>query len=94
MGDYKKRSPRSVGVRELKAGAAGIMRAVREEQAAYVVTHRGREVAVILPAQSVGAADAARSGDAWSDFVVAGRRVARAFRKGDSAVAELASSRR
>lgn len=38
-----------VGIRELKNDASEIIRAVREEQAEYVVTLRGRPVAVILP---------------------------------------------
>ena len=38
----------SVGVRELKNNATRIVRAVREEQAEYVVTVDGRPVAVKL----------------------------------------------
>jgi len=38
-----------VGIRELKNEASEIIRAVREDRVEYVVTHRGRPVAVILP---------------------------------------------
>lgn len=38
-----------VGVRQLKLEVSEIIRAVREEGAEYVVTHRGQAVAVILP---------------------------------------------
>lgn len=38
-----------VGVRELKNQATEIIRSVREEGAEYVVTYRGRPVAVLLP---------------------------------------------
>lgn len=38
-----------VGIRELKNETSQIIRAVREEQARYVVTHRGEPVAVIIP---------------------------------------------
>lgn len=38
-----------VGIRELKNDASEIIRAVREEQAEYIVTYRGEPVAVILP---------------------------------------------
>ena len=38
-----------VGIRELKNDASEIIRAVREERVEYVVTHRGKPVAVILP---------------------------------------------
>lgn len=38
-----------VGIRELKNETSEIIRAVREDQAEYVVTFRGQPVAVILP---------------------------------------------
>jgi len=38
-----------VGVRELKNRATEIIRHVRESRAEYVVTYRGRPVAVLLP---------------------------------------------
>lgn len=38
-----------VGVRELKNEASEIIRTVREEQAEYVVTYRGKPVATISP---------------------------------------------
>jgi prevent-host-death family protein len=38
-----------VGVRELKNRTTEIIRQVRENRAEYVVTHRGRPVAVLLP---------------------------------------------
>ena len=38
-----------VGIRELKNEASEIIRAVREDRVEYVVTHRGKPVAVILP---------------------------------------------
>lgn len=38
-----------VGVRELKNQTTDIIRNVRENQAEYVVTYRGRPVAVLLP---------------------------------------------
>ncbi|MGQ9490678.1 MAG: type II toxin-antitoxin system Phd/YefM family antitoxin [Anaerolineae bacterium] len=38
-----------VGIRELKNDTSEIIRAVREERAEYVVTLRGRPVALIVP---------------------------------------------
>ena len=38
-----------VGIRELKNEVSEVIRAVREQQTKYVVTFRGRPVAVILP---------------------------------------------
>lgn len=38
-----------VGIRQLKLEASEIIRSIHEEDAEYVVTHRGQAVAVILP---------------------------------------------
>ncbi len=38
-----------IGVRELREQAGEVIRQVRQEQARYVVTYRGRPVAIILP---------------------------------------------
>ena len=38
-----------VGVRELKAKASEIVRDVREKRTRYVVTHRGKPVAELVP---------------------------------------------
>lgn len=43
-----------VGVRELKAHASEIIREVREEQAQYVTTYRGRPVGLLTPLEHVG----------------------------------------
>ena len=40
-----------VGVRELKNDASEVIRAVREDHAEYVVTYRGRPVAVLRPVE-------------------------------------------
>lgn len=38
-----------IGVRELKERTSEVIRQVREERAEYVVTYKGKPVAVILP---------------------------------------------
>lgn len=38
-----------IGIRELKSQASEIVRAVREERAEYIVTLRGKPVAMIVP---------------------------------------------
>jgi len=45
----QRRSATRIGVRELKNQASEVLRAVREENAEYVVTVRGRPVAVLRP---------------------------------------------
>ena len=104
MKDHMKRRPRStagrksVGVRELKAHAARIVREVREARASYVVTHRGRPVGVILPVDAAGnlptAAEPGEQGGAWEAFVLAGRRLEARFATGVSGVRVLSDTRR
>jgi prevent-host-death family protein len=86
----------SVGVRELKTHAARIVRAVREEHASYIVTHRGNAVGVILPLTPGAAPPAAEApgDDPWSTFLTAGRRLAQGFRPGMSGTQALSESRR
>jgi len=38
-----------IGIRELKSQASEIVRAVREGRVEYVITHRGKPVAMIVP---------------------------------------------
>jgi prevent-host-death family protein len=42
-----------IGIRELKSRASEVVRAVKEERARYVVTQRGKPVAVIIPMDAV-----------------------------------------
>jgi prevent-host-death family protein len=86
-----------VGVRELKANAARIVREVRDSRASYILTYRGRAVGVILPfdpmedrSQAADASDTA----AWDKFIRAGRRLERRFRPGVSGVRLLSTMRR
>ena len=47
-----------IGVRELKEQTSEVIRQVREERAEYVVTYRGKPVAVILPLDTEQAEEA------------------------------------
>ncbi|MEJ5310784.1 MAG: type II toxin-antitoxin system Phd/YefM family antitoxin [Anaerolineae bacterium] len=42
-----------IGIRELKARASELVRAVKERRARYLITQRGKPVAVLLPADAV-----------------------------------------
>lgn len=88
---------KSVGVRELKTHAARIVREVREARAAYLVTHRGRAVGVILPLAADGrppSTEEAGASAAWDAFLRAGRRLEGRFRPGTSGVRVLSKMRR
>lgn len=51
----KKKQPKTeeIGIRELKSRASEVVRAVKEERARYVVTQRGKPVAVIIPMDAI-----------------------------------------
>jgi prevent-host-death family protein len=91
---------RQVGVRELKTHAANIVREVRESRAAYVITHRGQPVGMILPLDPSGQIPESaqelddHANDAWAQFERAGRRIAGKFSPGTSGVQILSESRR
>ena len=54
-----------IGVRELRQQASEVIRRVREESAEYVITYRGRPVAILLPLDA---------GQAEKEMVQAGKR--------------------
>jgi len=83
-----------VGVRELKANAARILRQVRDKRESYILTHRGRAIGVILPLEApTEASHSLEDSDAaWAEFLDAGRSLQ--FRRGASALRELSAMRR
>ena len=91
---------RQVGVRELKTHAANIVREVRESRAAYIITHRGQPVGMILPLDPTGQMPEsaqeldAQANDAWIEFERVGRRIAGKFSPSTSGVQMLSESRR
>ena len=85
-----------VGVRELKANAAHILRQVRDSRESYILTHRGRAIGVILPLEP--SANDSQSADdpatAWASFVNAGVCLEHRFRRGVGGVRLLSTMRR
>ena len=64
-----------IGIRELKARASEIVRAVRERRARYTITYRGRPVGVLLPLDEATRADALTEGDAWEELARLGEEI-------------------
>lgn len=93
MGDHKTGNARTVGVRELKAHAARIVRSVREARASYVVTHRGRAVGMLLPIDGEPG-DGPGDDAAWTTFLQAGRQLQRRLQPATNVVNLLSDSRR
>jgi prevent-host-death family protein len=81
-----------IGVRELKTRASEIVRQVKEQGARYLVTHRGRPVAAIIPLSE--APDAAEpAGVAWDELVSLGEQIAHNWNS-DKTSAEILSDMR
>jgi prevent-host-death family protein len=89
---------KTVGVRELKTHAAGILRQVREARASYLLTHRGRAIGVILPVDGEEELshmpEAPDPTAAWNAFLRAGQRLERRFSPIASGVRLLSDMRR
>lgn len=65
----KKKQPKTeeIGIRELKSRASEVVRAVKEERARYVVTQRGKPVAVIVPMDA--ALPEKKDDDGWENLL-------------------------
>ena len=72
-----------VGVHELKAHASKIIREVREEQAQYVITYRGRPVGLLTPFEHAGLSavrDQETAELAWDALTRLGEEIGRGWR--------------
>lgn len=91
-----------VGVRELKNRATEIIRQVREDQAEYVVTYRGRPVAVLLPVDEDWLADETKrtidatepGQDVWAELEALRQEIGRSWKSDKTAVALVSEQRR
>ncbi len=81
-----------IGIRELKARASALVRAVKEQRARYVITHRGEPVAVLLP---VDAVPPARDPDeVWARLEAIREALGQGWQSEKSAVEILSEMRR
>lgn len=71
-----------IGIRELKGHASAIVRRVRERRERYVITHRGRPVAMLTPIETAAAPE--RQGEAlaavWDELERLGEEIGRGWR--------------
>ena len=86
------------GVRELKIRASEIIRAVRERRVRYVITHRGKAVAILAPLDPVPDEDLTPLPDAggavWDELVRLGERIGKGWRARESSTELLSKIRR
>jgi prevent-host-death family protein len=87
-----------VGVRDLKIHTSEILRQVREEQARYVVTHRGRPVALLMPleeAEPVSPVPVQETAPpAWETLAQLGEEIGREWRSSLTSTELLSDMRR
>jgi len=90
-----------IGVKELKTRASALVRNVRQRRSRYVVTYRGRPVAMLVPLDvlepeagvrrgEAGLAD----GEAWDELTRLGRELAKTWPAGRSSADALSEMRR
>jgi len=87
-----------VGVRELKARASEIVRAVRERRARYVITYRGQPVGLLVPLDEARIAvhpPAEEIGEsAWEALTRLGEEIGREWRSPQTSTEILSEMRR
>ena len=89
---------RDVGVRELKVRASEIVRQVREKRTRYVITYRGRPVALLMPIEEsetmVSASSERESSAIWDELSRLGEEIGRSWRSSRSSAELLSEMRR
>ena len=82
-----------IGVRELKTHASEIVRSVKETRASYIVTHRGRPVAAIVPIDQARP-EAEANLSAWDELVLLGQEIGQGWQAAQSSSEILSEMRR
>jgi prevent-host-death family protein len=87
---------REAGVRDLKVHASKILRDVRDRKMRYIITHRGRPVAILAPLEpALQTTLPPGSGDsAWEALVHLGREIGKAWESPMSSADLLSTMRR
>lgn len=88
--------PETIGVRELKNQTSRIVRAVREEMAEYVITLKGKPVAVLRPftEEDAQTLHQAERDEALADMKSLAQQVGEAWRSPKSGVELVEDQRR
>jgi prevent-host-death family protein len=81
-----------IGIRELKAHASEVVRAVKEKRARYVITQRGKPAALIIPLDAEPPVD--KGDDVWERLMQLGEEIGKGWQSEKSAVEILSEMRR
>jgi len=90
-----KRKPEKIeeiGIRELKAQASDVIRAVKENRVRYVVTQRGVPAALIIPLDA--AVTSPSDDEVWERLMAIGEELGKGWQSEKSAVEILSEMRR
>ncbi len=80
-----------IGIRELKAHASEVVRAVKERRARYIITQHGRPAAVLLPLDALPSQPDPE--EVWARLEALGQELARNWQS-DKGVVEILSEMR
>ncbi len=85
-----------IGIRELKARASEIVRAVRDRRARYTVTYRGRPVGVLVPLGEAAPAEAIDESApaAWEELTQLGEEIGQGWTSPQTGAELLSEMRR
>ena len=89
----------ALGIRELKVKASEILRSVREQGSRFVITYRGRPVAILSPIEtidrSIGRPESINmGGNPWQELENLGKQISEAWQSEHSSTEILAAMRR
>lgn len=83
------------GVRGLKSRASEIVRRVRERKVRYIITYRGRPVAILGPVEKVSPTEAGPADvSAWEELERLGEAIGKGWRSKKTTTDLLSESRR
>lgn len=89
----KPKKMEEIGIRELKARASDVVRAVKEQRARYVITQRGVPVAVIIP-MDAAVMPKPSDDEVWERLMAIGEEISKGWQSEKSAVEILSEMRR
>lgn len=88
----KQKKMEEIGIRELKARASDVVRAVKEQRARYVVTQRGKPVAAIIPMDAI--LPEKDNGEAWDKLMEIRSKLGKGRKNKKTSVEILSEMRR
>ncbi|MGB9674077.1 MAG: type II toxin-antitoxin system Phd/YefM family antitoxin [Anaerolineales bacterium] len=81
-----------IGIRELKTRASELVRSVREKRARYIITQRGKPVALLIPMDTLPPKPT--DDEVWARLEQLGQEIAKGWQSEKSAVEILSEMRR